>query len=69
LEPLRKKRIHELARELDVTSKAIIERCAQDGIRIQNHMHIVSAGLEAAVRKWFEDESDDFGQPYPPRWQ
>ncbi|HPF39572.1 MAG TPA: translation initiation factor IF-2 [Phycisphaerae bacterium] len=49
----KKQRIHTLAKELDVTSKAIITKCAAEGIEIKNHMHVVSAGLEATIREWF----------------
>ena len=50
------KRIFEIARELDVKSKAIVEKCkAEDIPGVNNHMSSVSAGLEATIREWFSD--------------
>ncbi|MFO0973600.1 MAG: translation initiation factor IF-2 N-terminal domain-containing protein [Phycisphaerae bacterium] len=48
--------MHTLAKELGVSSKAIIEKCALEGIEIKNHMHQLSAGLEATIREWFTSE-------------
>src|SRR6185436_6999784 len=50
------KRINELAKEMGVQSKAIIEKCVAEGIpaeKVKNHMATVSAGLEASIREWF----------------
>ncbi len=55
----KKKRIHNLAKELDVTSKAIIAKCEAEGITIKNHMAVVTAGLEATIREWFSEGSHD----------
>ncbi len=53
------KRVFELAKELSVKSKAIVEKCqAEDIPNIQNHMSSVSAGLEATIREWFSSEAD-----------
>jgi len=46
-------RVHLLAKDLGVSSKAIIDKCAAEGIAIKNHMHVLSAGLEATIREWF----------------
>jgi translation initiation factor IF-2 len=51
----KKLRIHHLAKELLVKSKTIIEKCEAEGIEIKNHMHVVSAGLEATIREWFSE--------------
>ncbi len=51
--PEKKVRVHNLAKELDVKSQAIIEKCRAEGIDVKNHMHVVSAGLEATIREWF----------------
>jgi len=49
------KRIFELAKELDVASKAILEKCRAEGIpNMNNHMSSISAGLEATIREWFD---------------
>jgi len=49
------KRVFELARELDVQSKAVLEKCRAEGIDIKNHMSTLSAGLEATISEWFSD--------------
>jgi len=36
-----------------VKSKAIIDKCRDEDIDVKNHMHVVSAGLEATIREWF----------------
>lgn len=51
----KKLRVHNLAKELLVKSATIIEKCRAEGIEIKNHMHVVSAGLEATVREWFSE--------------
>lgn len=50
-----KRRIHHLAKDLEVSSKVIIEKCEAEGIQIKNHMHVLSAGLEATIREWFSE--------------
>jgi len=50
-----KTRVHTLAKELQVSSKTIIEKCAKEGIVLKNHMHVLSAGLEATIREWFSE--------------
>ena len=50
------KRIHDLAKELGIKSKAIIERCIAEGVpaeKVKNHMATLSLGLEATIREWF----------------
>jgi len=51
-------RVFELARELGVTSKVILEKCRAEGLDVKNHMATVSAGLEATVREWFSESED-----------
>ncbi|MEE8385936.1 MAG: translation initiation factor IF-2 N-terminal domain-containing protein, partial [Dehalococcoidia bacterium] len=51
----KKKRIHHLAKELLVKSSTIIEKCHAEGIEIKNHMHVVSAGMEATICEWFSE--------------
>ena len=56
------RRLFEIARELGVESKAILDKCRAEGIVIDNHMKAVTAGLEATIREWFtEDEEAGFG--------
>ncbi len=48
-------RVHTLAKELNVSSKDIIQKCEAEGIHLKNHMSTVGAGLEATVREWFTE--------------
>ncbi|MGD1916065.1 MAG: translation initiation factor IF-2 [Phycisphaerales bacterium] len=55
------KRVFEIAKELGVASKAIVQKCRDEGIPetvIKNHMSTVSVGLEATVREWFSEASE-----------
>ena len=52
-----KMRVHILAKELNVPSKTIIEKCRAEGIdTVKNHMSTLSAGLHATIREWFSEE-------------
>ena len=52
------RRVHEIARELGVKSKAIVDKCTAEGIPgINNHMSSISAGLEATIRDWFSSSA------------
>ena len=49
-------RVHQVAKQLGVSSKDIVAKCTDEGIPdITNHMSAVSAGLAATVREWFDD--------------
>ncbi len=53
-------RIFEIAKDLGIKSKAIVEKCHAEGLPkdvIKNHMSTVSIGLEQTIREWFA--SDD----------
>jgi len=55
-------RVFELAKELGVTSKAVVQKCRDEGIPesvIKNHMSTVSVGLAATVREWFSEAKTD----------
>ena len=53
------KRVFEIAKELSVQSKAIVNKCQAEEIPgIKNHMSSVSAGLEATIREWFRDAGE-----------
>ena len=53
-----KMRVHILAKELNVPSKAIIEKCRAEGIdTVKNHMSTLTAGLHASIREWFSEAS------------
>ncbi len=50
------KRISQLAKELGVESKKIVDKCRAEGISdtvVKGHMSTVSAGLEATIKEWF----------------
>ena len=46
-------RVHTLAKELGVSSKAILAKCAAEGIELNNHMAPISVGLAESIREWF----------------
>lgn len=48
-------RVYLLARELGVTSTAILKKCQDEGLDIKNHMAVLSAGLAATIREWFSE--------------
>jgi translation initiation factor IF-2 len=48
-------RVHILAKELGVTSKAILDKCRAESLDVKNHMTVLSAGLEATIREWFSE--------------
>ena len=51
------KRVFEIAKQLEVKSKAILEKCQAEGIPdMNNHMSSVSAGLEATIHEWFSKQ-------------
>ena len=50
------KRVFQLAKELGVESKAVLEKCQAEGLELNNHMSTVSVGLEMTIREWFSDE-------------
>ena len=53
-------RIHNLAKELGVKSKVIVEKCKDEGVPdITNHMSVVKLGLAQTIRQWFALEEED----------
>lgn len=55
------RRIFEIAKELGIESKAIVEKCRAEGIdekQVKGHMSTISAGLEATIREWFSEAHD-----------
>jgi translation initiation factor IF-2 len=48
-------RVHTLAKELGVASKAILEKCHAEGLDVKNHMTALNAGLAATIREWFSE--------------
>jgi len=51
------RRIHQLAKEIGITSTAIVAKCQAEGLDIKNHMSTMSAGLEATIREWFSGDA------------
>ncbi len=51
-------KVHQLAKELGVSSKDIVAKCAAEQIPgITNHMSQVNAGLSETIRQWFGSAS------------
>ncbi len=48
-------RVFELAKELGVRSKEILDKCRAEDIELKNHMAALSAGLEETIREWFSE--------------
>jgi translation initiation factor IF-2 len=48
-------RVYILAKELDVKSSAIVKKCQDEGLDVENHMAVISAGLAATIREWFSE--------------
>ena len=56
------KRVFEIAKQLGVKSKVIVEKCHAEGVPkdvIKNHMSTVSVGLEVSILDWFSSGSGD----------
>jgi translation initiation factor IF-2 len=48
------KRVHQIAKELGVTSKDVVAKCKEEDVpNITNHMSAISVGLGATIREWF----------------
>ncbi len=51
-----KVRIHDIAKELGINSKVIIQKCIDEGVPndvVKNHMAVIPAGLALSIREWF----------------
>jgi hypothetical protein len=46
-------KVRDLARELGVTTRRVIDRCRAEGYHVQNGITKLSPDLERAVRAWF----------------
>ncbi|MEX2214151.1 MAG: translation initiation factor IF-2 [Phycisphaeraceae bacterium] len=56
------KRVYEVAKELGVASKAIVEKCLAESVPgVKDHMSVVKIGLEMTIREWFSDTSANDG--------
>ncbi len=53
-------RVHQLARELGVPSKAIVDKCVAEGVPgIVAHQSTVKLGLAETIRQWFADSVNE----------
>jgi len=48
--------IKDLARELSVTSRQLIDRCRAEGIPVQNSITKLSPEVADRVRNWFREQ-------------
>ena len=50
-------RVNQLAKELNVESKPILQKLRDEGLGEQatNHMSVLKLGLAASVREWFSE--------------
>lgn len=52
------KRVFEIAKQLGVTSKAIVSKCQAEGVPgITNHMSTVKIGLVQTITEWFSEDA------------
>ena len=50
-------RVFQIAKELGVASKAVVEKCQAEGVPgIENHMSTVKVGLAQTIREWFSED-------------
>ena len=56
-------RVNQLAKELGVTSKDILDKCRAEGLadKVPNHMSVLSIGLSETVREWFSSVAGSGG--------
>ncbi len=48
------RRVYEIAKELNVASKSIVDKCQAEGVPgIDTHMSPVKIGLELTIKEWF----------------
>lgn len=56
----RQQKVYEVAKELGVKSKAIVEKCQDEGFsEVANHMTPISPPLEALIKHWFKQHETD----------
>ena len=58
-------KVHELAKELGVTSKVLLEKAAELGIEVKSHMSALSAKDEERLRKEFGGGETKSSEPTP----
>jgi len=55
--PKKGPKIKELAKELDVAAKALVDRCRREGLPVQNSITRVTLEQERLVRSWFAPDA------------
>ena len=61
-------RIYELARELKITSREIIDRCTSEGgFDLKNHMSSVASDAIIRIRAWFTTKTEESTSQDPPK--
>jgi len=58
-------KIKELAHELGVTARQLIDRCRSEGVSAQNSLTRIEPALVPRIKAWFTDdaETDDAEKP------
>ena len=51
-------KVKDLARELRITSRVLIDRCRAQGRSVQNRISKLPKDLERDARSWFEPQGD-----------
>ncbi len=52
-------KVKELAHELGLTSRQLLDRCRAEGFPIQNSITKLNPDLERTIRGWFADNAKD----------
>jgi hypothetical protein len=48
--------VHNIAKDLGIDAKAIVAKCQAEGVpKVETHMSVISAGLEATIKEWFSE--------------
>jgi len=50
-------KVRDLASELGVTARQLIDRCRAEGISVQNSITRLAPEIERTIRSWFAEES------------
>lgn len=59
-------KIKDLARELGVTSRELIDRCRAEGLFVQNSITKLDRNKEKRVRGWFAGKGGEQSRPAAP---
>lgn len=51
-------KIKELAKEIGITSRELINRCRVEGVPVQNSITRMKPDIEKQIRSWFENSSE-----------